>query len=94
MEDFYPSTFVKSVAGRDKDRIFIVMSPCDEKHVFISDGRMRRVEKPKKKKIKHLKLLGQHSEFISNKLAEDGRVSNSDVREEITRLSDGLGSED
>ncbi len=92
MEDFYPSAFVKSVAGRDKDRIFIVMSLCDQRHVFISDGRMRRVEKPKKKKIKHLKLLGQHSEFIGNKLAEDGRVSNSDVREEISRLSGGQGS--
>ncbi|MDY6315557.1 MAG: RNA-binding protein [Clostridia bacterium] len=92
MEDFYPSAFVKSVAGRDKDRIFIVMSLCDQRHVFISDGRMRRVEKPKKKKIKHLKLLGQHSEFIGNKLAEGGRVSNSDVREEISRLSGGQGS--
>lgn len=92
MDDIYPSAFVKSVAGRDKDRIFIVMSLCDERHVFISDGRMRRVEKPKKKKIKHLRLLGQHSEFICNKLAEGGRVSNSDVREEISRLSDGLGS--
>lgn len=92
MEDIYPSAFVESVAGRDKDRIFIVMSLCDERYVFISDGKVRRVEKPKKKKIRHLKSLGKHSEFIYNKLAEGSRVSNSDVREEIHRLSDGLES--
>ena len=87
MNDIYPSAFVKSVAGRDKGRIFIVMSHCDEAHVFISDGKMRRVETPKKKKVKHLRLLGQHSELISNKLAEDSRVTNPDIRRAIAELS-------
>ena len=87
MNDIYPSALVKSVAGRDKDRIFVVMSHIDENHVFISDGKMRRVEKPKKKKIKHLRLLGQHSEFLENKMTEDGRLTNSDIRREIERLS-------
>ena len=88
MNDIYPSALVKSVAGRDKGRIFVVMSHIDETYVFISDGKMRRVEKPKKKKIKHLRLLGQHSEFLENKMTEDGRLTNSDIRREIARLSE------
>ena len=44
-------------------------------------------EKPKKKKIKHLRLLGQHSKFFENKMTEDGRLTNSEIRRELARLS-------
>lgn len=88
MNNIYPSALVESVAGRDKGRIFVVLSHIDENHVFVSDGKMRRVEKPKKKKIKHLRLLGQHSEFLESKMTEDGRVTNSDIRKELARLSE------
>ncbi|MDW5298636.1 MAG: KOW domain-containing RNA-binding protein [Sedimentibacter sp.] len=45
---------VKSKAGRDKGRIFIVCQVLDEQHVLICDGDLRKLSFPKKKKVKHL----------------------------------------
>lgn len=47
---------VKSKAGRDKGRIFIVCSVEDEQNVLVCDGDLRKLDSPKKKKIKHLMI--------------------------------------
>jgi ribosomal protein L14E/L6E/L27E len=47
---------VKSKAGRDKGRIFIVCSVADEQNVLVCDGDLRKLDSPKKKKIKHLMI--------------------------------------
>lgn len=49
--------FVLSIAGRGKGRIFIVTNLIDEKYVYIADGMLRSINKPKKKKLKHLRLI-------------------------------------
>ena len=43
---------VFSKCGRDKGRAFVILSIEDE-YVFLSDGQLRPLNKPKKKKIKH-----------------------------------------
>lgn len=53
---------VLSTAGRDKGRYFIVLD-IEDNYVSIVDGKLRRVESPKRKKIKHLMYVG----MISNK---------------------------
>ena len=45
---------VQAEAGRDKGRFFIV-AETDGKFAFICDGKTRPVERPKKKKLIHLK---------------------------------------
>ena len=45
---------VRSRAGRDKNRFFIVVMIRDEDYVYIADGDLRKIEKSKLKKIKHL----------------------------------------
>lgn len=47
---------VKSKAGRDKGRIFIVCNVTDEQNVLVCDGDLRKLDSPKKKKIKHLMI--------------------------------------
>ncbi|MEA5096813.1 MULTISPECIES: KOW domain-containing RNA-binding protein [Sedimentibacter] len=47
---------VKSKAGRDKGRIFIVCNVADEQNVLVCDGDLRKLDSPKKKKIKHLMI--------------------------------------
>ena len=44
---------VVSKAGHDSGDYFAVMD-FDDKNVFISDGKQRKVEKPKKKNLKHV----------------------------------------
>mgnify|MGYP001194264587 FL=1 len=38
---------VKSIAGRDKERYYVVVSPAN-------DGKVRKLEHPKKKNIRHV----------------------------------------
>ncbi|MDO5649942.1 MAG: KOW domain-containing protein [Gallicola sp.] len=45
---------VRSLAGRDKGQILIVVDRFDSSHVLIVDGKRRLLDKPKKKKEKHL----------------------------------------
>lgn len=45
---------VKSVAGRDKDRYYLVMK-MEKKRVFIADGKVRKLNSLKQKNPLHLK---------------------------------------
>ena len=44
---------VKAKAGRDKDGFFVVLD-VDGSYAMICDGKRRTLEKPKRKKYKHL----------------------------------------
>lgn len=45
---------VLSKCGRDKGDFLIILKQIDEDYVLLVDGKRRPVERPKKKKIKHL----------------------------------------
>ncbi len=85
-KDVTVGQYVRSKAGRDRDRVFIVTQVVDEKYVLIADGDLRRIEKPKKKKIRHLAVLAQVSETLKEKLSGDGKINNALVRREIEKL--------
>lgn len=44
---------VFSKAGHDKGDVFLVVS-LEKEYAYVSDGKFRKIEKPKKKKLKHL----------------------------------------
>lgn len=54
MVDIEKGQIVKSIAGRDKDRFFVVMN-ADGEFVWLADGDLRKLEKPKQKKIMHVR---------------------------------------
>ncbi len=62
---------VTSIAGRDKDKMFVIVEIVDDKYVKVVDGRLRKVEKPKLKKIKHLNIsnhfIGEVAEIKKNR---------------------------
>lgn len=47
-------TVVKSVMGHDKDRFYIVVK-AEGSFVYIADGKLRKLESPKRKNVKHVK---------------------------------------
>ena len=53
-EPFKTGEIVLSKAGRDRGRAFVVREVLDEDYVLLVDGRLRTLERPKKKKRKHL----------------------------------------
>ena len=73
-------TVVTSKAGRDKKRSFIVMDILDEQYVLLADGCLRKIENPKKKKIKHLFVEKTVIDSIKLKLTEKKQVFNAEIR--------------
>lgn len=46
-------SIVRAMAGRDKENFFVVLE-VDSKYALIADGKRRKIEHPKKKKLIHL----------------------------------------
>lgn len=77
---------VYSKAGRDAGKKFIIVNIQDEFYVFISDGDLRKIEKPKRKKIKHLLITEEIIKPLNEKIVNDYVVTNSEVRKALEAL--------
>ena len=71
---------VRSKAGRDEGRTFLVIESLDEEYVLLSDGNTRKMEKPKKKKRKHLKPVTEPNQAIVESLTNGPPVFDHEVR--------------
>ncbi|MBP7176670.1 MAG: KOW domain-containing RNA-binding protein [Thermoclostridium sp.] len=81
-----------SKAGRDKGKLFIVVGIVNEDFVLIADGDLRPAERPKKKRLKHLRFINQAAGAIVEKVSSGNRFVSADLREairEIQQLLDG-----
>lgn len=73
---------VFSKAGRDKGMAFVVVSVCGD-YLYLADGRLRRLDKPKKKKRMHVQATNYISESLVEKIAA-GCATDSDIRKLLT----------
>ena len=71
---------VTSRAGRDAGRPFLVIRELDQEYVLIADGGLRTMDRPKKKKRRHLKPTGQVDTHLREKLMGGEPVSNKEIR--------------
>lgn len=55
---FLRGQVIKSTAGRDKGYLMTVVS-ADDGFVYVSDGKERRLAKPKRKNPKHIELVNE-----------------------------------
>ena len=79
-KDIVVGQLVKSKSGRDMMRLFLVYDVVDDEHVLLVDGKLRRLEKPKLKKIKHLIVYHTIVEDFQTKVEENSRLTNSQIR--------------
>ena len=63
---------VRSLAGHEKDRLYIIIRQ-DEEYVWLVDGRNRTMEKPKKKKKKQIQVIHRIPEPVK-KMLESGET--------------------
>nr|WP_291633236.1 RNA-binding protein [Clostridium sp.] len=71
---------VHSKAGRDMHKSFIVVGILNNEYVYISDGKLRKIDKPKKKKVKHLKITDIVAEEIRDIILSKKEVTNSKIK--------------
>lgn len=74
---------VYSKGGHDKGGLFIIVNIQDE-YLYLADGKVRMIEKPKKKKIKHVQKVNHVIEEIKEKIQEESNLKNSDLRTAIS----------
>jgi len=79
---------VVSKAGRDTGRKFIVVNIIDENFVEVSDGSLRKLEKPKKKKLKHLIITDERVDSLFEKLMNNMKITNAEIRRALASLSE------
>lgn len=77
---------VHSRAGRDKGKFFIVVGMSGDEYVLISDGDIRKIEKPKKKKVKHLVFHDMKAMNIKVKIEANIKINNSDIKNSMKSL--------
>lgn len=68
--DIVKGSVVRAKAGRDKGSYFVVLN-LDKDVAFLADGKTRKLEKPKKKNLKHLEAT---SAVLSEKLETNRKI--------------------
>ena len=73
------ASIVRSDAGRDRGKLFYVLS-VDGEYLLLADGKSRRVEAPKRKKRKHVLFVAQEDTRLSEKIRDEEKITNSELR--------------
>ena len=68
-----------SKAGHDKDKVYVIIKE-DTEYVWLADGKIKTVEKPKKKRKKHIQIIKYfYNEEIKTLLSEGKKVSDLEI---------------
>ena len=79
------SDIVRSDAGRDQGKLFVVLA-VEGEYLLLADGKGRRVEAPKRKKRRHVQAAFQTESRIAEKIRNGEKVLNSELRKELASL--------
>lgn len=79
--------FAISRAGRDKGRLFIIVETVDERFVKVADGDLRRIDKPKLKKVMHLNPVRYVDEELAAILVSKGHITDAMIRKCIEKYN-------
>lgn len=79
MMDIARGNIVQSIAGRDQGDMFFVLK-VEGEFLLLADGRSRRVEKPKRKKSRHVQFAAAEDIRVSQKIESGEKITNSELR--------------
>ena len=85
------SDVVTSTAGRDQGKLFYVIG-TDPVYLTLANGKDRTLEKPKRKKRKHIQKVLRSETRVAEKLRHGDKVLNSELRRDLAYLSKELQS--
>ena len=83
--EYRTGQFVRSKAGRDKGTEYLVIR-AEGNYIYVADGKTRRLERLKKKKIKHVQGSYEISDEIVECL-ENGTLEDHMIRRILARRS-------
>lgn len=72
--------FAISKAGHDKDQMYVIIKEEGD-FFYLADGRLKGLEKPKKKRKKHIQIVKTGiDEMLAEKLRNGQTVYNEEIR--------------
>ena len=81
--DIGKGCIVKSLAGRDEGHLFLVLDTIGD-YALLVDGKIRRIENPKRKKIKHVRFFALREDVrVYSKIVAGIRPDNAEIRKAI-----------
>ena len=86
LPDINISDVVVSTAGRDRGVWFYVIAE-DPVYLFLANGKDRTLEKPKRKKRKHVQKVLRSETRVAEKLHSGDKVLNSELRRDLAFLA-------
>ena len=86
------SDVVVSTAGRDSGEWFYVVNE-DPIYLFLANGKDRSLDKPKRKKRKHVQKVLRSETRVAEKLRTGGKVLNGELRRDLAFLARETASE-
>ena len=84
--NIYVSDEVVSTAGRDQGRLYYVIS-TDELFLMLVNGKDRTLDKPKRKKLRHVQKVLRFETRVAAKLASGDKVLNSELRRDLAYIA-------
>ena len=87
--DFMISDVVRSLAGRDATDLFYVIG-TEGDLLLLCDGKHRTLEKPKRKKRRHVQKVLRSETRVAAKLVSGDKVLNSELRKDLAYLKKSL----
>ena len=89
--DISISDVVISTAGRDQGKLFYVIG-TDPVYLMLANGKDRTLDKPKRKKRKHIQKVLRSETRVAEKLRSGDKVLNSELRRDLAYLSRDMQS--
>ena len=83
---------VRSLAGRDEGGLFFVLE-ADGEYALLADGKGRKLENPKRKKLRHICLDGVSDCRAAEKIRAGERITNSELRRALAEYEAGIVKE-
>lgn len=71
-----------SRSGHDKGQHYVIVGE-DDRYVFLADGDLKPVEKPKKKNRKHIQVIKNLPEAVDDILKESVPAKNLEIKRAI-----------
>ena len=84
--DITISDVVVSTTGRDQGKLFYVIG-TDPVYLMLANGKDRTLDKPKRKKRKHVQKVLRPETRVAGKIASGDKVLNSELRRDLAFLS-------
>ena len=86
LPDLIISDVVVSTAGRDQGKLFYVVG-TDPVYLMLANGKDRTLDKPKRKKRKHVEKVLRSETRVADKLRLGDKVLNGELRRDLAFLA-------